>query len=148
MIHDWGGVETPGTGLCKIPLAACLDSSADLAVVSMLPLVTSVSVTPSGGCHTILETLGLKDGMAASWRRLPYHPWGLMSQGSCSTISYLLCLISVEKNLPANTADTGLIPRLKRPPGEGNDNPLQYSCLGNPTDRRAWWATVHGVTKE
>ena len=34
------------------------------------------------------------------------------------------------------------------PPGEGNGNPLQYSCLGNPMDRRAWWATVHGVTKE
>ena len=43
MIHNWGGVETPGTGLCKIPLAACLDPSADLAVISMLPLVTSVS---------------------------------------------------------------------------------------------------------
>ena len=34
------------------------------------------------------------------------------------------------------------------PPGEGNGNPLQYPCLGNPMDRRAWWATVHGVTKE
>ena len=34
------------------------------------------------------------------------------------------------------------------PPGEGNGNPLQYSCLGNPMDRRAWWATVHRVTKE
>ena len=34
------------------------------------------------------------------------------------------------------------------PPGEGNGNPLQYSCPGNPMDRRAWWATVHGVTKE
>ena len=32
--------------------------------------------------------------------------------------------------------------------GEGNGNPLQYSCLENPTDRGAWWATVHGVTKE
>ena len=33
-------------------------------------------------------------------------------------------------------------------PGEGNGNPLQYSCLENPMDRGAWWATVHGVTKE
>ena len=33
-------------------------------------------------------------------------------------------------------------------PGEGNGNPLQYSCLGNPMDRGGWWATVHGVTKE
>ena len=36
---------------------------------------------------------------------------------------------------------------LKRYPGEGNGNPLQYSCLENPTDRRAWWATVHAVAK-
>ena len=43
--------------------------------------------------------------------------------------------------------DLGLIPGLGRFPGEGNSNPLQYSCLGNPMDRGAWWTTVHGVTK-
>ena len=55
------------------------------------------------------------------------------------------------KNLPANTEDArdmGLIPGSGRSPGEGSDNPFQYSCLGNPMDREAWWATVHGVTKE
>ena len=41
----------------------------------------------------------------------------------------------------------GLIPELGRSPGEGNDNPLQYSCLENPMDRGAWWAMVHRVTK-
>ena len=41
-----------------------------------------------------------------------------------------------------------MIPGLGRPPGEGNDNPLQYSCLRNPMDRGASWATVHGVEKE
>ena len=41
----------------------------------------------------------------------------------------------------------GSIPGLGRSPGEGNGNPLQYSCLENSTDRRAWWATVHGVAK-
>ena len=51
------------------------------------------------------------------------------------------------KNLPANEEDVGLIPGLGRSPGEGNDNPLQYSCLENSTDRGAWWATVHGVAK-
>ena len=51
------------------------------------------------------------------------------------------------KNLPAYTGDFGLIPALGRYLGEGNDNPLQYSGLGNPMDRGAWWATVHGVTK-
>ena len=42
----------------------------------------------------------------------------------------------------------GSIPGLGRSPGEGNGNPLQYSCLGNPRDGGAWWATVHGVSKE
>jgi len=51
------------------------------------------------------------------------------------------------KNLPAvqETWVSGL--GLERSPGEGNSNPLQYSCLGNPMDRGAWWTTVLGVTK-
>ena len=52
------------------------------------------------------------------------------------------------ENLPANTGDVGLIPGLGRSPGEGNGNPLQYSCLGNSIDRGAWQVTVHGVSKE
>ena len=51
------------------------------------------------------------------------------------------------KHLPANAGDPRLIPGVGRSPGKGNDNPLQYSCLGNPMDRGAWWATVHGVTE-
>ena len=43
--------------------------------------------------------------------------------------------------------DTSLIPGSGRSPREGNGNPLQYSCMKNPMDTRAWWATVHGVTK-
>ena len=46
-----------------------------------------------------------------------------------------------------NAEDTGLIPGLRRSPGEGNGKPLQYSCPENSMDRKAWWATVHGVTK-
>ena len=46
-----------------------------------------------------------------------------------------------------NARDLGLIPGSGRPTGEGNDNPLQYSCLDNSMDREAWWATVHGVAK-
>ena len=46
-----------------------------------------------------------------------------------------------------NAGDVGLIPGSGRSPGEGNDNPLQYSCPGNPMDRRAWLATVHRVAK-
>ena len=52
------------------------------------------------------------------------------------------------KNLPANAGDVGLIPELGKSPGEGNGNPLQYSCLENPTDRGAWWVIVCGVTKD
>ena len=52
------------------------------------------------------------------------------------------------KNLPASTGDVGSICESGRSPGEGNGNPLQYSCLENPMDRRGWRATVHGVTKE
>ena len=46
-----------------------------------------------------------------------------------------------------NAGDLGSIPVLGRSPGEGNGNPLQYSCLENPMDGGAWWATVHRVTK-
>ena len=55
------------------------------------------------------------------------------------------------KNLPANAVDIGdrdLIPGSRRSPEGGNHNPLQYSCLENPMDRRAWQAIVHGLTKE
>ena len=51
------------------------------------------------------------------------------------------------KESACNAGDLGSIPRWGRSPGEGNGNPLQYSCLENPMDRGAWWATVHGVTK-
>ena len=46
-----------------------------------------------------------------------------------------------------NVGDVGSIPGLGRSPGEGNGNALQYSCLENPKDGGAWWATVHGVSK-
>ena len=46
-----------------------------------------------------------------------------------------------------NAGDLGSIPRSGRSPGKGNSNPLQYSCLENPMDGGAWWATVHGVAK-
>ena len=58
---------------------------------------------------------------------------------------------SVVKNPPANTGDArdvDSIPGLGRSPGEGNGNPLQNSCLGNPMDKAACWATVHGMAKE
>ena len=56
----------------------------------------------------------------------------------------------VVKKPPANVRDArdlASIPGLERSPGGENGNPLQYSCLGNPMDRGAWWAKVHGVEK-
>ena len=67
---------------------------------------------------------------------LPYSPsWGFPYS-------------SVGKESACNAGDPGLIPGLERSPGEGNGNPLQYSCLENPMDKRTWWATVHKVAKE
>ena len=54
---------------------------------------------------------------------------------------------SEDKASACNAGDSGSIPGLGRSPGEGNDNPLQYSCLENPMERGAWKATVHGVLK-
>ena len=54
---------------------------------------------------------------------------------------------AVEKNQLANARDLSLIPRSGRAPREGSGNPLQYSCLGNPMDRRAWPTTVYGVAE-
>ena len=52
---------------------------------------------------------------------------------------------SDSKESACNVGDLGLIPGSGRSPGEGNDNPFECSCLENPMDRGAWWATVHGI---
>ena len=67
-------------------------------------------------------------------RLLLYRPWGF--PGS-----------SADKKAACNAGNLGSLPGLGRSPGEGHDNPLQYSCLENPMDRGAWRATVHGVAK-
>ena len=54
---------------------------------------------------------------------------------------------SVGNASASNAGDLGSIPGLGSPPGEGNGNPLQYSCLENPMDRGAWQATVHGIAR-
>ena len=57
-------------------------------------------------------------------------------------------VVLVVKNLPANSGDARSIPRSGRSPVRGHGNPLQYSCLENPIDREAWWATVHGSRRQ
>ena len=54
---------------------------------------------------------------------------------------------SVGKESACNAGEPGSVPECGRYTGEGDGNPLQYSCLGNSMDRGAWWATAHGVTK-
>ena len=66
-------------------------------------------------------------------------------------VNHLICLVfpggSMVKNPPAIAGDTDSIPNLGLSPGEGNGNPLQYSCLENPMHRGAWQATVHGFAR-
>ena len=67
---------------------------------------------------------------------------------SLPDLCFSIQVVLVVKNPPANAGDArdlGSIPGLGRSPGVENGNPLQYSCLGNPMDRGAWWATVPGV---
>ena len=54
---------------------------------------------------------------------------------------------AISREAACNAGDLGLIPGSGRSPGEGNGNPLQYSCLENPMDREAWQTTVHGIAK-
>ena len=56
-------------------------------------------------------------------------------------------VVLVVKNLPANAGDASLMPWVRKFPGEGSGNPLQYSCLENSTDRGAWGSTVHGAAE-
>ena len=51
------------------------------------------------------------------------------------------------KEFACDAGEADSIPRSERSPGEGNGHPFQFSCLGNPMDRGAWWATVHGVAR-
>ena len=77
-----------------------------------------------------------------------YTPNGLKSQTQVSTHTHfgLLWWFS-GKESACYTGDAGSVPGSGRSPGEGNGNPLQYSCLGNPMDRGAWWPVVHGVAR-
>ena len=88
-----------------------------------------------------------------NWPRTPAC-WAEFSKG-LTHLGFGFCFVflwglpggSNGKASACSVGDLGLIPGLGRSPGEGNGNPLQYSCLENSMDGGAWWATVHGVTK-
>ena len=67
---------------------------------------------------------------------------------SCGMRALGLLSSSADKETACNAEDPGLIPGFRRSPGEGNGNPLQFSCLENPMDRGSWWVTVHWVAKQ
>ena len=111
---------------------------------------TPISTPPQSSSHT-----------GEAWSLGPHH--GPSSPGTakemdrerrCFTLAFTHRKCSGDagsavKSLPADAGATGSIPGLGRAPGEGgNDNQLQFSCLGNPMARGAWWVIVHGVRKE
>ena len=69
------------------------------------------------------------------------------SRSRLSNFTHFTLIAQLVKNLPAMWENLSLIPGLRRSPGEGHGNSLQYSGLENSMDREAWWARVHGVTK-
>ena len=112
---------------------------------------------PLGGQHHVLkpdrDAACATLGMLSKWsfKRLNFvFNFVKLIVTSIKKYIYMVRRGSVVKNPPASAGDArdaGLIPGLGRSPRGGNGNPLQYSCLENPTDRGAWWATVHGVAK-
>ena len=109
-------------------------------------------------------------GVAKSWTRTEWLNWtelnwrwwigmpGVLQSMGWQSVRHdwvteptdWLKLVPAVKNLPANAediGDAGLMPGLGRSSGVGNGNPVQYSYLGNPIDREAWWAVVHRIAK-
>ena len=114
--------------------------------------------SPRGSCagfysllHMVRGSLSLRPIHSSQWP-LKMPKWAetnkkpsLLKQGP-NFLSLAFPGGSAVKNLLANARDTGLIPGSRRSPGEGNGYSLQCSCLGNPMDRGAWWATILGLT--
>ena len=73
--------------------------------------------------------------------------WYLIDSKAEQMLAIIFPGSSDDKQSVCNAGDLGSIPGLGRSPGEGKGNPLQYSCLENPMNRRAWQDTVHGVAK-
>ena len=92
----------------------------------------------------------------AAWEAAPQIALRNCSKGAVGGKSIYKVLVKTEfsticslvsKESASNAGDPSLIPRSGRSPGEGNGNPLQYSCLENPMDKGAWQVTVHGVAR-
>ena len=95
----------------------------------------------------ILKWLAISPPKRSS-QHLPNPGIKLASPTSSALADRFIITDPLGKPMPANAGDKGLIPELGQSTGEGNGNPLKYSCLGNPMDRGAWEAIVHGVASE
>ena len=94
---------------------------------------------------------GLNWAVEGTVARGTFEGWAVSDHHVALQVTVMVSHVAlVVKNLPANVGelrDGSLIPGLGRSPGEGNGNPLHYSCLENPMDRGAWWVTIHRVAK-
>ena len=107
-----------------------------------LGLISGLGRSPGEGNSFPLQYSALENSM-------DYHPW-VHKESDMTERPSLSLQVTLVKNSPANTGDlrdTVSIPGLRRSPGEGHGNPLQYSCLENPYGWRSLGATVHGVAK-
>ena len=124
------------------------------------------SKNTGAGCHFLLRGIFSTQGLnpcllcLLHCRQILYllSHWGSLSYTSIYKATCILKPLKntdaedfpggpVVKNPPANAGDMGSVAGSGRSPGIGNGNLLQYSCLENPIDREAWWATVHRVAK-
>ena len=121
-------------------------AAAAKSLQSCLTLCDPIDGSPPGS-----SVRGILQARTLEWVAISFSIHTLRSRYKCyhSRGPWASQVVLVIKNPPARAGDrdVGSIPGLRRSPGEGNDNPLQYSCLENPTDRRIWWAIVHVVAE-
>jgi len=104
---------------------------------------------PGSSIHGIFQARVLEWG-AIAFCKMHTTIYKINNKDFLSSTGNLASLVAQsvrESTSNGGLGDPGLIPGLRRTPGEGNGNSLQYSCLGNPMKKGALWAIVHGVTK-
>ena len=153
-----GGRETVGGAVS----APCPFNPASPPIKTPGPAALGPQLLPLEHSHDPRQLTSSRKGLAANARDKPRDMF-TASGGTERTDIHMVSLGgwkglckssmgfpggSVVKSLPANAGDMGSVPGWGRSPGEGNGNLLKHCCLGNPMDRGAWQAIVHGVAKE
>ena len=143
--------EPPGSPTCVYIYVCAYTHTGDVRDAGLIP---GSWRSPGGGQGNPLQYSCLKNPMdRGAWQAIGHRvtrsqirlKW--LSMHACIYIYLGLPWWLSAKGSTCWCRDVGSTPGSGRSPGEGNGNPLQYSCLENPMDRGAWWATVHGVTK-